>query len=323
MAGVSSRQGTFAIGVQGSKGTPAANPQIKLFMSGSPSIAPDKQRERFAMTDNNRDLNASYTSGMFVTGDVPVYLHPDAMSFLSYAVLGANADAGTTPNFTHTATPAADLPWLTCWRMVAGTIIEQYLDCKLGSMSVEGAAGQPLGATLSFVGCTSTFLAADTALAALTSAPYLFMEGAGLVSIGGSARKCHRVTIGINNNLSGYQSDGYTYDDVDVGGREFEFSFATRFGGATAFPSYRTFFYGSDAGTVLDPAVATNVVSVIFRRNANLEWKVDFPSVTYQPFQVQPDPGGDPLEVEVACFVERATPTGTFTTKDQKATPQS
>jgi hypothetical protein len=321
--GVSSRHGSFAIGVQSAKGTPAADPVVKMFLSGAPSIGPDKQRERYSMTDDNRDLGASFTSGIFISGDVPIYCHPSLMSLLSWLVLGANADAGTTPNFTHTATPAADVPWITCWRMVAGVIVEKYVDCKLTGFAVEGAAGQPLGATLSIIGCTSTFEAADTDVDAATDAGLLYMEGAGLISIDGSARKCHRVSIGVQNNHSGYQADGYTYDDVDPGGREFSFSFATRFAGPTAFPSYRTFFYGSDVGTTLSPAVATAAVDVIFRRNANLEWRVQFPSVTYQPFQVQPDPGGDPLEYEVACFVERpgSGEIATFTTKDQKATP--
>lgn len=321
--GVSSRHGSFAIGVQSAKGTPATDPVVKMFLSGAPSIGPDKQRERYAMTDNNRDLGASFTSGVFVQGDVPIYAHPDLMSILSWLVLGDNADSGSDPNYTHTATPAADVPWITCWRMVAGVIVEKYVDCKLSSFQFEAAAGAAAGITLSFIGCTSTFEAADTAVDASADPGFIMWEADGLISIEGSARACHRVSIGCNNNHSGYQADGLTYEDVDPGGREFSFGFATRFSSPTAFPSYREFFYGSNVGTTLSGAVTTKAVSVTFRRNANLEWNVVFPEVTYQPFQVQPDPGGDPLEYEVACFVERPASgsISTWTTKDQKATP--
>lgn len=322
MAGISSRIGTIAMAKQTAKGTPAAAPTVKWFLSGSPSLGPVKERGRFAMTDSSRDLGGSYTSALRVEGDIPVYAHFDGMALPFYAALGANADSGTNPNYTHTATPASDTPWLTVWRMVGNVVLEKYVDCKMTSLSLEGSAGSPITMSMGIVGISSEFLASDTVLAPLTSAPYIFPELQGRVLIDTVAQRIHRLSWSINNNHSGYQADDYFFSDVDPGGREFEFSFATRFTGPTAFPKYREFFYGSDAGTTLSPTVGNHDVSFEFLRNANASFKVSHPAVTYQPFQVQPDPGGDPLEVEVACAIERPSSGSicTAVSKDQTAT---
>lgn len=324
MSGVSSRYGTFALAKQSAKGTPAASPALKFHMSGSPSLGPVKNRARFAMTDAGRDVGAGYTSSMGVQGDVPLYLHPDGFALLAYLALGANADAGSSPNYTHTATPANDVPWFTCWAVAAnGTVIERFDDCKLDSLRVEGTAGQPLQASLSIVGLNYTFLASDTGLAVLTSSPYLYPEFLGQFSIDSTAQKLHRFSIGVDNGLSQYQADDYLPSDIDPGGRAVTCSFATRFTGPTAFPDYRTFFYGSTSGTAPSPATGSHVFNAKVVRDANTSVEFQMPQVTWASVpRPQPDPGGAPIEVEVSCEVERpaAGIITTWITKDQTAT---
>ena len=41
-------------------------------------------------------------------------------------MLGTDTVTGTTPNYTHTITPASALPYMTLWREVSGTLWEQY-----------------------------------------------------------------------------------------------------------------------------------------------------------------------------------------------------
>lgn len=326
MSGISSKHGSIAFGVQTAKGTPATAPTVKCFLSGDPSIAPTKNRARYTMTDASQDNGPAYTSLMAVEGGVQVYAHPEAMGFLSAVVSGANADSGLSPDYTHTATPANDMMWVTVWRMVGGVIVEQFQDCKIHSLQMEGGAGQPLTIALDLIGCKSTFLTADTALAALTSHGLLYPEGAGLIKIGGVAKKLHKISFGIARNASGYQADGYGYDDIDPGAREVTLSFATRFeSGAIGVADYREFYYGSATGTAQSAAVATRAVEFEFLRAANLSWKVALPQVTYAAVPVNAGTSGDPIEVEVACEVEK--PSGadiyTITTKDQKASYSS
>lgn len=322
MAGYSSRHGTIAIAKQTAKGSAAANPTVKFQAAGQPSLAPAKGRARYAMTDGGRDRGAGYTSGLSVAGDVPLYLHFDGFALLAYLALGSNADSGAGPDYTHTATPANDLPYCTIWRMVAGVVLEKYVDCKVGSLRLEGQAGQPWQVTLGVVGISSEFEASDTVLAALTSPGLLYPEAKDLIKIDTVAQRIHRVTWEVTNGLDGYQADDYFFADINPGGREVNFSFSTLFQGTTAFPKYREFFYGSDSGTTLSPVVGTHAVDVAIQRAANKSVQLTMPQVTYSAVPVQMDPGGAPIQVEVACEVE--DPSGsaicTVVTKDQAAT---
>lgn len=331
MSGISGKKGTIAFAVQTAKGTPAATPTHRFRLSGEPTLGPSKTRERYEMTDSSQDPGPAYTSLMAVEGDVPVYLHPSGCGLIFAAVLGANADSGTDPNYQHVATPAEDMLWLTAWREVGGVIYERLTDVKVGNVQIEGEAGKPLTATLSTVGCVANFLdeTADAAeITALTSLlpigdnGYLYPEAHGAIMLGGTAQKIHRISLGINRNASGYQSDGYGYDDVDPGAREVTLSFSTRFSsGAIGEAEYREFFYGSPTGTDLDAAVGSSAFGVTFTRDVNTSLAISLPQVVYAGIPVQPNPNGDPIEVEVACEVEKAdaSPIVTVTTKDQRA----
>lgn len=326
MSGISSKRGSIALAVQSAKGTPATAPKVKFLLAGDPTLAPTKTRGRYQMTDASQDNGPAYTSLMAVEGGMTVYAHPDGLALLSAAVSGANADSGIAVPYTHVATPADDMLWVTMWREVGGVIIERFHDVKLHAMRLEGSAGQPLTVALDAIGCTSTFEesnAALTGLAALTSHGFLYPEADGLIKLNGVAKRIHKVSIGIARNASGYQADGFGYADVDPGSREVTLSFATRFGsGAIGVADYREFYYGSAAGTAMDAAVATRPFEIEFRRSANESWKIALPEVSYAAVPINPSTSGDPIEVEVACEVERPAAGNiyTITTIDSKAT---
>ena len=203
--------------------------------------------------------------------------------------------------------------------MVGNQIVEKYTDCKINSLTLTGTAGSPLSASMNIMGIKSTFLAADPVLTPESDAPYLYMEAAGAIKFATVAQKITNLNLSINNNLSGYQADDYFFSDIDPGGREVTFGFSTRFTGATAFPDYRKFFYGSDAGTDLSPAIGTEAVEMVWTRDANTSLKIELPQISYAAMPVAPDPGGQPLEVSVTTAVEKpsASPIMTVTVKDQ------
>lgn len=324
--GVSSKIGTLAIAKQTAKGAAAAAPTVKFKLAAAPSVMPVKEIGRYVTTDAGRDAGPAYTSRLGVAGDFSVYLHFDGFALLAYLALGANADSGSGPNYTHVATPANDVPYCTVWRMVGNVIFEKYVDCKVSSLRVESAAGSPATASVSIEGIAANadvWQAADTAAVALTSNGLLHMEAFGKFMLGGAAARISRYTFEVSNNASPYQADNYTAEDIDVGNRDVSVSFALRFTTATAKPSYRAFFYGSDAGLALSPILGTDTFEVTYERNANASVKIDTPQLSYAAIPVNPDPGGDPIEVEVSTTVEKpagATPIVTITTKDQTAT---
>jgi hypothetical protein len=329
VSGISGKRGTIAFAVQSAKGVAATAPTHRYCLSGDPTLGPVKNRGRYSMTDSSQDRGPAYTSLMAVEGDVPVYLHPQGVGLLFGAVLGSNADSGAGPDYTHEQTPAEDMLWLTAWREIGGVIFEKFVDVKIGNLQIEGDAGNPWTMTASVIGCEASFLDAGAERTALLDldpfddAGYLYPEAENRIKLATVAEKIHRLSIGINRNASGYQSDGYGYDDVDPGEREITLSFATRFqSGAIGADEYRTFFYGSAAGTALDPAVGTQAFEVEIVRDASTSLKIELPQVTYAGVPVNASPGGEPIEVEVACEVEKPTdgsPIVTVTVKDQKS----
>lgn len=326
IVGISSRLGDFGIGVQTAKGTPAASPTVRAFFAAAPSIQPYITDARYTMTDGSRDAGDPYVSQMGVQGDIPVYAHPDLMAILWHAVLGANADSGASDPFTHTATPANDLPYVTIWRSIAGVIFEKYTDCKVDTLTIDGQAGQPLVVTLGIKGITSTFGSNETGNPTTTS-PYLYMHGAGLLKVDTVAYPIHALNLEVNNNLQPFQADDFIVDNIDPQAREITGSYSIRFSGATALPlDYRKFFYGGDAGTSLVGSFATHALDFKFSQSVSRNMDVAVPVAKWADVPVQPDPGGNVIEVQCAFEAMRnfvasvESPIMTVVTLDGNAT---
>lgn len=252
----------------------------------------------------------------------PLRRTPARLALLAALALGTNADSGAGPDYTHTATPANDLLWFTCWRQVGNQIFEKFTDCKLDRLSLESAAGAPLMATLGIQGITAAFEASEPVLAALTSPPLLHPEAKGRIKIDTVAQPIDKFSFEIKNGVSPYQADDYIPSDIDPGARELSLALGTRFTGALAFPKYREFFYASDAGTVLSEVVGTHAFEIEFLRAANKSFKIALPQVVYAGVPVQPNPGGEAIHIDLACEVEKPNSGDicTITTKDQAAT---
>jgi hypothetical protein len=92
--------------------------------------------------------------------------------------------------------------------LVGGVIFEKYTDCKIDQLAVSGKAGEPLQVTLSFLGITSTF-GSDESGNIIQTAPYLYMHGAGALKVDTVAYPIHALDLQVNNNLAGFQADGY------------------------------------------------------------------------------------------------------------------
>lgn len=320
--GISSRIGTIAMAKQTAKGAAATVPTVKFRTAGSPSIMPIKDRARLNTTDSGRDGGDSYTSQMRVEGSIPLYMYPDALGLIFGSALGTVVETGTTPNYTHTITPSNDMLWLTIWRMVGGVIFEKYTDCKITSIGIESTAGSPPIMTVGVIGITSTFEAADTALAPVASFPYLHMDACDKIKFDTLDYSIGQVSLGLENGASGFQADCYTFDDIDPGNREVTLSALLRFNGPTTFPKYREYYYGTDAGTAMSPAVGTHAFEITYYSSATLSCQILLPQVRFAAVPVNADPGGDPIEVDLSTIVEKpaAAPIMTVVVKDAKAT---
>lgn len=305
MAGQASNIGWIAIGKQSAKGTAASVPTIKLPVR-SGGVGPQKRIGRYATTDIGRDRGPEYVSGVAVSGGWECYMEPAAMGLLWYLVLGANADSGAGP-FVHTGTPANDLPYCTIWDSTGSTpLVEKFTDVKIGSMTIAGSAGEPWICSIGDVmGLTATYGdTAGDALTILSPAGYLFPEVFAAVKFDTVAQAVSRLEIGVTNGVSPYQADGYLYTDIDPGQREVTLAFDTRWGGPTAFPDYKTYYYGAGT-TLVTTAPATHAFQVIITRSASLKQQIDMPQVKYVIARPVKDAGGDPLAITVAGDVEK------------------
>jgi hypothetical protein len=176
MAGVAGNAATLAIGKQTAKGTPQTTPAFKLKFTGG-DIAPARQIIQLAETDASRQAGASVVVGSSVTGTTNHYVRPTDFGMLAYAVMGANADSGTNPNYTHTATSSAAAPYFTLYKAInSTTLVDQYIDCRATSLNVSGAAGGALTCGVGWMGLSAVLGATDPVLAAVTETPLVYPQ---------------------------------------------------------------------------------------------------------------------------------------------------
>jgi hypothetical protein len=331
MAGLRGNTAWLLAQKQTAKGTlatvaaPVASPGTagawKMPFSGG-NIGPVRETDALAETDSSRDVGVSYVSSSGVEGSPEFYVRDASIPFWLQAALGSLVTSGTTPNFTHAITPAASLPYISVWRNVSDTLWESYRDCKVGSLSISAEAGGPLTATAGIQGVLPTRLTADPSTApaiALDNGPvYKFHDrpAAGVVTLGGGATALVRsFELSIENNLQRQQTDAVTPYDVYEGQREVSLGFDLIF---ESLDEYNKFHYGGAAGTAIANDIFTTSAVFTFERGANNRIAFNLPSIAYQEFPVEPNPGGDPIVASVRAVAQRSgSPVVTATVKNQ------
>lgn len=306
MAGLSGKTGWIAAAKQTAKGAAAATPAYKNPFSGG-NIGPVRETDRLSETDTARDQGAAYVTTSGVEGAPEIYVRDDSLGFyLAGAMGGVAAPLGTAPNFTHTITLAEALAYHTLWRNVGGTVgvTEQFVDCFMSAITVAAEAGAPLTATVNVQGLTSTFLTTQPAGPALAAGPvYNYNEAA--VQLGGAATRLIRsFELSLENNVSRQQTDDVIPYDVVAGTREITLGFDMVFENAD---EYRKFHYGGAAGTAVSSNIFTTDAKFTFTKGVNNEIVFDLPSIAYEEFPVDPDPGGDPIVVACRAVAQKAS----------------
>jgi hypothetical protein len=284
------------------------------------SIGPVRETDNLSETDANRDQGVAYVVTSGVEGSPEVYVRDAGIGFLLFAALGADAPTGTTPNYTHVLTPANTLPYYTFWRDIGDVLWERYVDCKVSTLTISAEAGQPLTATVGVNGLVPTRLTSDPSTAPVislqSSQVYNFNQAAVTLS-GGATTLIRSFELTIENNITRQQTDDVLPIDVVEGVREVSLSFDMIFSSLT---EYNQFHYGGAAGTAVSSNIYTTSSVFTFTQGANNEISFSLPSIAYQEFPVEPDPGGDPVVVSVRAVAQRSgSPVVTATVKNQAA----
>lgn len=291
----------------------------KMPFSGG-SIGPTRTTDHLSETDSSRDQGVAYVQQTGVEGSPEFYVRDASIGFWLWLVLGADAVTGTT-DFTHTLTPANALPYVTLWRDIGDTLYEQFLDCKIGSLSISAEAGSPLTATAGVQGLQPSRLtvAPDQATPVTIQSGQVYNFNNATVTLGGSATALVRsMELSIENNLTVQQTDDSVPYDVVEGIREVSLGFDLIF---ETLAEYNKFHYGGAAGTAVSPTIFTTSADFTFNVGVNNSVGFTLPSIAYEEFPVEPDAGGDPVVASVRAVAQRSgSPVLTATVKNQVAT---
>lgn len=293
MAAISGNVVTLKVGKQTAKGTPQATPTLGLKLTGG-DLVPARTTIQLAETDATRQQGQTVVVGAVgAQGSPSFYLRPDDFAFFAYMALGANADSGTTPNFTHTATPANSGPYFTAFKAIGSTIlVDRYEDIRVTGLHVAGGQGGALTYTVDCYGLNATLGQTDPVLAVVTQTPLVYPQVT--VTKGGSAPgTIESFNLDIVNGGSALQGDKqinpyeYVWGELAVSGT------ITMLFESDA--DWRAFHTGSTSGTTLSTTLYTQTMDILAQANANLSVRFTMSSVAYDSVTVPPDPGGAPI----------------------------
>jgi hypothetical protein len=321
MAGLKGNVAWVAAAKQTSKGTAATLTSAsgyKMPLTGG-NITPTRTTDNLSETDASRDRGVTYISQTGVEGTPEFYVRDASAGFWLHKVLGADAVTGTT-NYVHALTPANTLPYITAWRMIGDTLYEEFRDCKVGSATISAEAGGPLTMSCGIMGLRASRLTAapDNASPVAMDSGAVYSYNDATVTLGGGATALVRsFELTIENNLSLQQTDDSVPYDVVEGVREISLGFDLIF---ETLDEYNKFHYGGAAGTAIDKNVFTTSALFSFDKGANNAVSFNLPSIAYEEFPIDPDPGGDPIVASVRAVAQRGGTILTATVKNQVAT---
>jgi len=164
---------------------------------------------------------------------------------------------------------------------------------------------------------TTTTQGAAVLPAIASTAVYNFNEA--IVTLAGNiTASVGSFELTINNNLSTQQTDDAKLYDVVEGLREVTLGFKLIFADAQ---EYSRFHYGGTSGIDQSQALATTTANFKFVKAVGNQVQFDLPSIAYTEFPVEPNPGGDPVEVDVRAVALRGgSPVVTATVVNSVAT---
>lgn len=323
MAGLSGKSAWLALARNNAAGDRSTNsapvvpapttPTYKLPFSGG-SIGPVRETDRLAETDVSRDQSAAYVTTGGVEGSPEVYVRMDSIGAILASVMGTVTTVAGPPNV-HTFKPAQGMPYYTFWRNTGGAngVYEQFVDVFVSSATFAAEAGAPLTAALAVQGLKTIPIqagATKTALdaVALNQAAVPNFNVAAVALGGGvgtptAVRNIRSFELTIENNVSRQQTDDVVPYDIVPGTREISLGFDMIFENADEYFKFHT---GTNAGTAISPSIFTTNAEFTFTIDANNEIKFTLPSIAYEEFPVEPDPGGDPIIVPVRAVAQKA-----------------
>lgn len=300
----------IAIGIQTDKATPATLPVIALALEDC-ALDPGVQQINQAESDQSAQQGDVVVVGAQPGGTFKKYVRPSEEDLLLYALLGLNADSGTTPNFVHTsslddANPFSS-PYLTIWDIWPGVTTTRYDGCRLSRAAFSSQPGQMVDVEYTVAALKATLHDTEPDLTGLFADELGHSWPELAVSLGGSHTGIvNNMSITINRNTGYFSGDnGLQALDVPNGLFAVDGSLEVAFQDDSLFRAANT---GTTTGTALSTAVFSEALSIALARGANIGVALSLAAAQIKNFKTAMKTDGSP-----------AVSTFDFSTKRQAA----
>jgi hypothetical protein len=303
--------GELAFTKQSAKGSASSTAGHRMLIAGGDTPHPILTEAWFEETTGARMGQDRYISETHVEGAPPLHVMPSAMVELFRGCLGSINSAGVGAPYTHTITVAATLPYYTFWRKTPTPEYEKFVDCKIKSIQLHGASGEPLVMTVNLLGLTSlrktsAVYASEAGGTGLESTyRFLHYDGAGALLVEGAAvTSIDSFDITIENNSTAELGDSIGPNDVTEGGLDI----TVVANQLITSPNLRDrLFYGGTSPA--DNAVITNTLLELAGSPTGLQFtwtrvaaapgpeislQIAIPRVSVDPFDIEPTTAPSP-----------------------------
>jgi hypothetical protein len=246
--------------IQSAKGDAASEPTHKFLISAGEALNPGRSIIQLPETDASAQQADSAVVGSRPVGGWSGWCRASEFAFLAHAALGANADTGAPSDYTHTATPQQQLPYLTLWDVIPDTQCTQYVDCRIGSLAIAGEALAGITYTVTIVALSALLNADEPSLPATSAADRKLAYPDVTITVGGSAPGTHdSFSLTIQRNVTVLPGDvGLASYDSVAGIFAVEGTFRRIYESSDAYNQ----FHGGDAAAT---ALTTTIFSESFQ----------------------------------------------------------
>ncbi len=285
--------------IQSGKGAAASTPTHVFRLNGDGAIDPNRAIIQLPETDSSSQEENSNVVGAEPGGGWQGWLRPSEFAFLARAVMGANADSGAGP-YTHTATPAPGIPYLTLWDVIPGVQCTQFVDARISQLGVSGQSLAGVQYTCQAVALSATLGATEPVAPAAPATDQAMTYPMVTVTIGGShPGTVDQFNLLINRNVTVLRGDnGLAAYDSGVGKFQVSGGFQKIY---TSDADYRKFHGGSSGATTLTTTIFSEALDLLIAIDAT--HSVDFASsaIEYTETRVPVNVDGTPI-IETVSF---------------------
>lgn len=291
--------------IQSGKGVASATPTHVFRVNGDAALSPNRELIQLPETDGSSQRADNTVVGSSPAGGWTGWLRASEFAFLARAVMGANADSGAGP-YTHTATPANTLPYLTLWDVIPGLQCTKYVDARISQLGVSGEALAGVQYSCQAVALSALLGETEPVAPAAPATDLKYSYPLVTVTIGGVAPgSFDSFSITVNRNVTVLRGDlGLASFDSVAGIFEVDGTARKIY---VDDDDYRKFHGGSAAATALTTTIFTESLDITIAESATLRVTFDSNAIEYTETTVPVNVDGSPILETLAFSTKRQT----------------